>query len=81
MTPADLYTASFNSLVKTLTESGVDAPVFAAIDNQCIFLGADTDALLGTADRREDKCHLSESGQTKTAATYAQAIKTYRRSP
>ena len=51
------------------------------IDDRRIFLGADTDALLGTADRREDKCHLSESGQTKTAAAYAQAIKTYRRSP
>lgn len=104
MTPADLYAASFNSLVETLRESGVDAPVFAAIatwcgktnwtadnptangqraviDNRRIFLGADTDALLGTADRREDKCHLSESGQTKTATAYAQAIKAYRRSP
>jgi hypothetical protein len=103
-TSADLYTASFNSLVETLRESGVDASIFAAIatrcgragwtadnptanaqraaiDNRRIFLGADTDALLGTADRREDKCHLSESGQAKTASAYAQAIKAYRRSP
>ncbi len=53
----------------------------AVIDNRRVFLGADTDALLGTADRREDKCHLSDSGQTKTAAACAQAIKAYRRSP
>ena len=59
----------------------MDAPVFAVIDNRRIFLGAETDALLGPADRREDRCHLSESGQTKTAAAYAPAIKAYRRSP
>ena len=105
MTPADLYAASFNSLLETLRENGVDAPVFNAVATRCgakanwtagnptanaqraviddrrIFLGADTDALLGDADRRADKCHLGESGQTKTAAAYAQAIKTFRRSP
>lgn len=105
MTPADLYAASFNSLVETLRENGVDAPVFNAVATRCgtkaswtaanptaaaqraviddrrVFLGADTDALLGEADRAADKCHLSESGQAKTAAAYAQAIKAYRRSP
>lgn len=103
MTPADLYVTAFNSLVESLRENGVDAPVFVAIatkcrrnwtagnptaagqraviDNRRVFLGADTDALLSEADRREDKCHLSGSGQTKTATAYAQAIKAYRRSP
>ncbi len=102
-TPAALYAASFNSLIETLRENGVEAPVFNAIATRCgakanwtagnptaaaqraviddrrVFLGADTDALLGEVDRAADKCHLSESGQVKTAAAYAQAIKAYRR--
>lgn len=103
MTPADLYVTAFNSLVESLRENGVDAPVFTAIASECrpgwtaenptvagqravidnrrVFLGANTDTLLGEADRREDKCHLGESGQVKTAAAYAKAIQAYRRSP
>jgi hypothetical protein len=45
------------------------------VDNKTIFLGADTDALLKKADRREDDCHLGESGQVKAAAAYADAMK------
>jgi hypothetical protein len=39
-----------------------------------IFLGANTDILLGDSDRAPDKCHLSESGLYKTAYSYAEAI-------
>lgn len=43
-----------------------------------ILLGANTDALLGATDRRKnDQCHLSESGQRKTATAYATAIRDY----
>lgn len=43
-----------------------------------ILLGANTDQLLGIADRRKnDQCHLSESGQRKTASAYAGAIKEF----
>ena len=45
------------------------------VDNKRIFLGANTDALLGEKDRKkEDDCHLSENGQYKTAAAYAESI-------
>ena len=58
-------------------------PVAAAqrglVDDRTIFLGADTDALLGKADRGSDACHLSESGQRKTAEAYATAIERARR--
>jgi hypothetical protein len=36
--------------------------------------------LLAAKDRYDD-CHLSESGQRKTAAAYAEAIKRSRRLP
>ena len=39
-----------------------------------IFLGANTDILLGDSDRAPDKCHFSESGLNKTAQSYAEAI-------
>lgn len=98
--PAD-YVASFRSLVDTLAETGVDAPLYVAISTKCgpwtannpiavaqrsliddkrVFLGVDTDALLGGKDRYDD-CHLSESGQRKAAAAYADAIKRSRRLP
>ena len=48
----------------------------ALIDNGRTLLGADTDAL-GGDDRQLDGCHLSESGQIKTAASYANAIEAY----
>jgi len=44
------------------------------IDNKNIFLGANTDKLLLEQDRKSDQCHLSESGQIKTAKSYATAI-------
>jgi hypothetical protein len=37
-------------------------------------LVANTDALLTAKDRRRDLCHLSETGQSKIAAAYAEAI-------
>ena len=39
-----------------------------------VFLGANTDILLGASDRLADKCHFSESGLNKTAQSYAEAI-------
>ena len=43
-----------------------------------ILLGANTDQLLVSADRRKnDQCHFSESGQRKTASAYAAAIKDF----
>ena len=50
------------------------------IDGRRVFLGVDSDGLLGAKDRFDD-CHLSESGQRKTAAAYAEAIKRSRRLP
>ena len=45
------------------------------VDNKRIFLGANTDASLGERDgRKEDGCHLSESGQYKIASAYADSI-------
>lgn len=41
-------------------------------------LGADTDNLLTAADRQLDDCHFNESGQTKTATAFAEAIETLR---
>jgi hypothetical protein len=61
-----------------------DNPIAAAqrslIDDRRVYLGVDTDALLAAKDRY-DGCHLSESGQRKTAAAYAEAIKRSRRLP
>jgi hypothetical protein len=45
------------------------------IDNKKIFLGANTDLLLETNDRRRGACHFSGSGQTKTASAFADSIK------
>jgi hypothetical protein len=100
-TSAETYTRSFRSLVETLSEAGVKAPIFLAIATNCgagwiadnaiaqaqralvdgkqVFLGADTDALLGEPDRREDKCHYGASGQAKAAEAFAQAIARVRR--
>jgi hypothetical protein len=90
------YTDDFHSLLDTLTEGGVTAPVFLAIatrcvsswkpdnpiaadqralvDNRRVFLGADTDALVGTADRRPDGCHFGGRGQVKAADAFVAAI-------
>lgn len=95
-TPAETYTRSFRSLVETLAEAGVTAPMFLAIATRCgpawiadnqvaqaqralvdgkhVFLGSDTDALLGEPDRQADKCHYSASGQARAAEAFAQAI-------
>jgi hypothetical protein len=51
----------------------------ALADGTTIFLGADTDALLDENDRKRDRCHLSESGQNKTARAYAAAIEKAKR--
>lgn len=44
-----------------------------------IFLAANTDALLTRTDRRENDCHLSESGQIKVSTAYADAIEKHRK--
>jgi len=44
------------------------------IDQEKIFLGANTDSLLLNSDRKNDQCHFSESGQLKTATSFANAI-------
>jgi hypothetical protein len=49
----------------------------ALIDDRRFFLGVDSDALLSEADRR-DGCHMSETGQLKVAASYANAIEAKR---
>lgn len=91
------YMRSFHSMLASLKESDVNAPVFIAIatrcsqpqwdadnpvataqrkliDNQTIFLGANTDALVPPQDRQPDGCHFTESGQLKVAKAYAAAI-------
>jgi hypothetical protein len=98
-TTAKVYVSSFHSLVDTLSERKVRAPIFVSIatrwcnaganwtegnpvatgqrlliDNQRIFLGADTDKLVELKDRY-DTCHFSESGQTKTAEAFADSIR------
>ena len=61
-----------------------DNPIAAAqrslVDNRRVFLGVDTDSLLARDDRHDD-CHFAESGQRKTAAAYADAIRRSRRLP
>lgn len=47
------------------------------VDNKQVFLGADTDAILSVFDRRKDYCHLSQSGQLKTASAFASSIQKY----
>ena len=102
-TTAQAYTASFQSMRKSLTDIGVAAPIFISISTFCgtekpwqrdnpiaqaqgqladpkakILLGANTDQLLVSADRRKnDQCHFSESGQRKTASAYASAVKDF----
>ena len=39
-----------------------------------VFLGANTDILIGDSDRAPDKCHFSESGLNKTAQSYVETI-------
>jgi hypothetical protein len=46
-------------------------------DDASVFLGANTDLLLSSGDRAKDECHLSESGQVKTAQSFAMAIQEY----
>jgi len=96
-TTAKVYVSSFHSLVGTLTERKVRAPIFVSIatrcnagdnwsevnpvgigqrmliDNEKIFLGADTDKLVELTDRY-DSCHFSESGQMKVAEAFADSI-------
>jgi hypothetical protein len=94
-TSGDTYAASFASLLGTLRDAGVAAPVFIGItticnsapgleleraqaglvDDRSVFLGANADAMLGAADRQADRCHLSDIGQHKIAASYEAAMK------
>jgi hypothetical protein len=95
-TAPEVYTEAFHSLLDTLSEGGVTAPVFLAIATRCIrswkadnpiaaalralvdkrrvFLGADTDALVGDAERRPDGCHFGGRGQVTVADAFAAAI-------
>lgn len=48
------------------------------VDDSAVFLGADTDRILEWSDRNsQDFCHLSGSGQLKTATAYADSITQY----
>ena len=55
-----------------------DNPIAATqrslVDNRGVFLGADTDVLVGDADRRPDGCHFGARGQVKAADAFAAAI-------
>ena len=55
-----------------------DNPVAIAqrelIDNENVFLGANTDTLLKKSDRMVDECHFSKNGQLKTSKAFANAI-------
>lgn len=95
-TSPQVYTDDFHSLLDTLSDAGVTAPVFLAIATRCVsswkadnpiaaaqralvddrrvFLGADSDALVGTADRRPDGCHFGGRGQVKAAEAFGAAI-------
>lgn len=95
-TAPQVYTDDFHSLLDTLSDAGVTAPVFLAIATRCVsswkadnpiaaaqraliddrrvFLGADTDALVGTADRRADGCHFGGRGQVKAADAFVAEI-------
>ncbi len=95
-TSPQVYTDDFHSLLDTLSDGGVAAPVFLAIATRCVrnwkpdnpiaaaqralvddkrvFLGADTDALVGTADRRPDGCHFGGRGQVTAADAFVAAI-------
>lgn len=95
-TPPQAYADDFHSLLDTLSEGGVTAPVFLAVatrcvrawkadnpiaaaqralvDNRRVFLGADTDALVGDAERRPDGCHFGGRGQVKAADAFVAAI-------
>jgi hypothetical protein len=42
-----------------------------------VFLGANTDSLLLPTDRTDDECHFRESGQVKTAKSFAHAIEEF----
>jgi hypothetical protein len=97
---AEDYAAAFRSLLDTLADAGVTAPVFLSVATRCfpgwkadnptagaqrllvdgrrVFLGADTDTLLGEADRRPDGCHFGASGQEKAARAFAEAIERVR---
>lgn len=96
-TTTKVYVASFRSLISTLSELQVTAPVFMGIetrgcqatswteanpvaighsqliDNEKIFLGANTDRLVELKDRY-DTCHFNETGQLRTAQAFADSI-------
>ena len=48
------------------------------VDGKAIFLGFDSDSLPQSEDRRADACHLSSSGQLRTAIGFAAAVVRYR---
>lgn len=94
------YVDAFHSIMGSLENSGVSAPVYISVSTKCtpnrmwrvenpveiaqnnlmdnhkVFLGSNTDILLGNEDRQPDHCHFSETGQIKTAKSYADAIRT-----
>ena len=47
------------------------------VQDENVFLGADTDALLFDSDRGKGICHFAKAGQIKTAESYALAIRNY----
>jgi hypothetical protein len=77
---APLYVAIATKCGPWTADNPIAVAQRSLVDGRRVFLGVDTDAVLGPKDRYDD-CHLSESGQRKTAAAYAEAIKRSRRQP
>jgi len=77
---APLYIAVSTKCSPWTADNPVAPAQRSLVDNKRVFLGVDTDSLLAEEDRY-DGCHFSESGQRKTAAAYADAIKRSRRLP
>jgi hypothetical protein len=100
-TPAATYTASFHSMVKSLRNAGMVAPIFITIETRCpapgqwrakneisdaqrsfidpangIFMGVNTDAMMGPLDRY-DECHFSGTGQEKFSEGWANTLQAY----
>jgi hypothetical protein len=100
-TPPAIYAASFHSMVKSLRDAGMAAPIFITIETRCpapgqwtakneisdaqrsfidpangIFMGVNTDAMMGPLDRY-DECHFDGTGQEKFAQGWAETLRGY----
>jgi hypothetical protein len=77
---APLYLAVSTKCGSWTADNPIATAQRSLVDDRRVFLGVDADRLLAAKDRYDD-CHLSESGQRKVAAAYADAIKRSRRPP